>query len=399
MSKFVVPSFLCVYLAILASTNFWGFIPYQKTSLPKSFSALVIVFLLVTFLLNVRKKRKGFFSKEIMMLIIVPFISAFSCYIYRGQDIVTSVVATRKVLFLVVYFVLLKTAFDGGALERIIVKFAIVATLIYIVQQIFYPSLYYFDGILDGKTQSRNGLMRFRLFCNNPYIYYAFFLFASFFFKTRKLRDLAGSMFFFIGIYLTLTRQIWFCCLLPVFAVPLFSDTLGAKKKMLFAVASCLCIVLLSFNLDRFVDADFANQTSAQLQNEDDIRMRSLYFYGFEYWVDGWNVLFGNGKPSFGHSSYGNYIQTVENNLRMFRSDIGIVGVLSEYGAIYIIALLAYYKKILKYISLFSDKLKMLFVASIINLPLASWDMFPVFLGMITYMAECELRNRSKTHV
>ena len=87
----------------------------------------------------------------------------------------------------------------------------------------------------------------------------------------------------------------------------------------------------------------------------------------------------------------------MENVRGLYRSDIGIVGVMNQYGTLYVFVLLMYYIKVLRNFKYLSTHMRMLFVASIINLPLASWDIFPLFMGCVTYYADCEIEKNKRT--
>lgn len=387
-------SHIVIYIGIIATTNCLGFLPCIQLGITKILSVFVVLFLLTVILLNSYKKiRDALFYKEILLLIFLPFASSIPCYVYRGQDFITTFIATRSVLLFAIYFLLHKVNFNDIKLKQIFFAVAVIATLIYLFQQIFYPSLILFGDGSSEKVSIRNGFYRFRLFYNNPYIFFAFFLCVVSSIKEKK--RILWSFFFLVGIFLTLTRQIWMCCLLPVIMYPILTKNKIEIKVCGIIVGSLILYLLMQ--AASYGNNSLLQQTQQQLNDDNDVRMLSLNFYGLEYWVDGWNVAFGNGIPSFGKSNYGNFISSLEER-GLYRSDIGIVGVFSQYGAIYIFALLLYYVKIFRNFKYLSKELQMLYIASALNLPLASWDIFPLYLGCITYMADCEIKKAKENY-
>lgn len=383
---------------ILISTNLLCFMPYSALGIGKYMSFITIILMLLLFALGNKELifADSNFKTEVILLLALPFISSISCYIYRGQDIITTIIATRSVLFWIIYFLLHQYRFSPCSITNVLICVASCVTIIYIVQQLAYPSLYLFDSPQEGKPpEIRNGLRRFRIFLCNPYVFFAFYTFLVYAFRKRLLKYWYYTLFFFIAIYLTLTRQIWVSILLPVLAYPFLQGNKLSIKMLLGLGISSLILYLIYLNIGNIIGGELIAQTKDQLDRDDDIRMIALNFYGLEYWEGIGNIFFGNGVPSWGNSQYGNFIQHMEEDYGLYRSDIGIVGIISQYGIIYFFAFIAYYVKVFKYFSKLSVSLKMLLLASLINLPLASWDMFPLYMGIITYLADCDIRNNN----
>lgn len=387
-----------VLFAVLMTTHCLGFIPYQMLGVAKEATLFSIVLIALLYFLNRRNSvmEDRTFSREVLLLMLLPFASVFSCYHYRGQAVVTGMIATRTALFWLLYFLLHKTNFSERKLHKLLMNVGVMATTIYIVQQLVYPTFYWFDVNNLGIVDIRNGLYRFRLFLNNPYIYYGFFASIALAITQKKSTSWQAAVFFALGIVLTLTRQIWFTCFMSVILYPILKTEQGMVKKLIGALFSFLILYVIFLNIGSIVGNEIVSYTISQLKNDDDVRMGAFTFYGLEYWVDWLNVVFGNGVASFGNSAYGNFIQSMEENHAFYRSDVGLVGVLNQYGAIYVFVLFLYYIKVFKNLKYMSTKFRLLFCASFLNLPLASWDIFPVFLSIITYLADCDIKNNKE---
>lgn len=129
--------------------------------------------------------------------------------------------------------------------------------------------------------------------------------------------------------------------------------------------------------------------------SSDNVRVLAMEFYGLEYWENWFNVLLGNGCPYGNLNEYGHYISNMEKDYGLYRSDIGIVGVFSLYGLAYIAALIALYVKTFKNFKYISTYLRLLVIASILNLPLACWTDFPIFMSIIYFLIDRDI-NKNK---
>lgn len=393
MSQKIKISFL--YFAVLVSTRFFQFIPLYDSSLLKNCQNLLILFLLAILVFYGQTKTRIIFKNEILGLMVIPFLSAIPCYLYRHQEIGDTFLATKYLLFWLFYFVLIKCAYDNQKVLRAMKKLAFIVALIFIFQQVLYPGFYLFDDAGNSMDlEQRNGMYRFRLFWIIPYVYIAFYYFLEKYIKTKEIRSFLLVAFLIIPIYLTLTRQIWFCILLPAFFYPLINNTRISAKKFFQLAISFILLYIVYLNIDVIVGKQLMERTQNE-NSSDNVRVLAMNFYGLEYWENWFNVLLGNGRPYGFANEYARYINNMETNYNLFRSDIGIVGVFSLYGIAYIIALLALYIKTFRNFKYLSTYLRLLVIASILNLPLACWTDFPIYMSIIYFLIDRDV-NKNK---
>lgn len=387
--------YIFLYFAILVSTKFFQFIPLYGSSFLQNCQNLLILLLLVFLVFYGKSQKKMMFKKEIFAFTIIPFLSAIPCYLYRHQGFVETFLATKYILYWLFYFVLIKCAYDSQIVLKAIKNLAFIVALIFIFQQVLYPGFYLFDD--GGKTmelEQRNGLYRFRLFWIIPYVYIAFYYFLEKYIKTKDTRSFLFTAFLIIPIYLTLTRQIWFCILLPIFFYPLINGgRISAKKFYQFTICFILLYIVYQ-NIDVIVGKQLMERTQDE-NSSDNIRVLAMNFYGLEYWENWFNVLLGNGCPYGQLNEYAHYISNMEKDYGLYRSDIGIVGVFSFYGIAYIIAIFALYIKTFKNFKYISTYLRLLVIASVLNLPLACWTDFPIYMSIIYFLIDRDI-NKNK---
>lgn len=384
-------------ITILVSTRLLCFIPYQLSGLGNMVELATIILLLLFLLFsNSINIGKTIFGKEILLLLFLTSVSAISCNIYHNQSFIDSFIASKNILFILVYFILLQSRIGYKSINGIIFSFGVAATLIYIIQQVAYPQIYWFDTPNSNisEVEIRNGFYRFRLFLNNQYIIYSLLLSFVAAVEEKLLRKWLYVFFFLVGIYLTLTRQTWFCIVVAIFMYPMVNGVRVSLKKIL-SITLGICIAYVVYeNLSSIIGDELITATSYQFTNEDDVRWLAYKFYAFDYWTDIFNMLFGNGYPLLGKSKYGLEILSIEQNYHLYRSDIGIVGLLNTNGFLYLIVFLYIYYKIFRHFQELSNPLKLYILCTVINLPLGTLNSQPLFWGIIMFMIDNEIRYK-----
>lgn len=375
--------FVVVYL------DFFLFMPYESVVNGRIVKTFIIIYLIIALVQKRNKARGGInFKYEILLLAILPLISAFSSYYYRGQPILIGLMVARDSLFWLLYFYLHKYGYSKNDIIKVITIIATISAFIFIFQQVLYPYVYLFNSLQHyDDVEIRQGLYRFRLFPLVPYIYFAFYYYLWKLLKTKRLNQLAWVALFTIAIYLTLTRQIYFCIFIPALFYQFFKKNKVSRKMLYSLITGFVLLYIVYQNLDFIIGSDFVEITKEQ-GNEDNIRVLSYAFFGLEYWVDEINMIFGNGAASWGNSAYGNEILDIEETKGLYRSDIGIVGLFSMYGVAYIIAVICLYRKFFKCYKFVPVYIRLLVIASIMNLPLACWMENGFFMSMVFYLID-----------
>ena len=385
-----------IFLAffILVYIDFFLFMPYARIGVSKYLKALLLLYIAGYVLLHrIRCFSSLIFHKEIVSLMVLPFLSSISCYVYRNQPIMISIIAARDSLFWLFYFYLHKKGLSIELIMNVIKKIAIISSSIYIFQQLLYPDLYLFNSLQHyDEVEIRNGLYRFRLFALNPCImisfYYTLYLYA----ENRNPKDLVLLVLFAVALFLTLTRNIYFCIFVPAFFyVFLKQRELSVRTIFYFIIGASFVLIVIN-NADIILGRDFVSKTQDEL-DESNVRVMSVAFYGLEYWKDYGNMILGNGIASWGNSAYGNEIQLIEEENKLFRSDIGIIGTFSTYGVVYIFAIILAYRRVFKVFKKTPVYLRMFIISTILNLPLGVWLEGGFYMSIVFYLMDKEIQK------
>lgn len=380
---------LILLILVVIYLDFFLFMPYESVVNGRIVKTFILIYLILA-LIQMRKRviEDINFKNEIVLLAILPLISAFSSYYYRGQPVLVGLMVARESLFWLLYFYLHKSRYSENDVIKVITIVAIISSMIYIFQQLLYPYVYLFNSLQSyDDVEIRQGLYRFRLFQLNPYIFFSFYYYLWKFLETKNLDNLGKAVLFIVAIYLTLTRQIYFCIFIPALFYQFFKKDNVSYKLLFSLITGFILLYIVYQNLDLIIGGDFVEKTKEQT-DENNIRVLSYAFFGLEYWVDNLNMLFGNGAASWGNSAYGDEIQAIEEDNRLYRSDIGIVGLFNMYGVVYVIAVLLLYVKFFRCYKQVPVYLRMLVIASIINLPLACWTENGFCMSMFFYLID-----------
>jgi hypothetical protein len=269
---------------------------------------------------------------------LLPFMSVIPCYFEHEQSIYTSLrLLLDMQLCWLLYFVLHRFQISEKDIFKILIFIGSTWVALELIQQVTYPNYYFYTrGDTDVKSiEIRAGIYRYMItgisFALLALFYYLQKVFDS---NKQRVKNFSWAIFFLLGVYLYMTRQILVSVLASVFIAPLLTEKINIKKKILFFLGGILLLGSIYLFKD-ILFGELIEDTGSEV-SDDNIRVSSYLFY-LNYWNDWTCFIFGNGLYDEA-SSYGKYLSYVENDLGLWRSDIGIIGELSKYGIIYIMA-------------------------------------------------------------
>ena len=307
-------------------------------------SKVIYLFLALFFFLKVNAKSKRYnFSKEINLLILLPFLSIINSWYFYSQSIYDSITTTFCSFVWVIYYILPRKKVSESTILRIFLYVALLIVAIQIVQQFTYPNAlfgirseeYMIEKGLTEIAEQRNGLWRFRMHQN---AYYTVpILFSSWIWLQNRVdkKLLLLVVLLLVSVYLTLTRQVMFSCALTI----LISYFMGRQKiNKGFLILGLILIIGLYVYYD-ILFSSLAEQT-AEDTTEDNIRILAAAYFWNESIRNPLVFLLGCGIP-VGDSMLGQHIAQLQSMFGFYTSDVGFIGQIYEKGVIYVI--LCYY--------------------------------------------------------
>ena len=354
-NKFRLLNVIFVVFIIILTTRFFNYSNWNPTW--AGWCSYFVYGYLAVLVYNNRayvRRIKSPLSKWVKLYIGLHLPCLITLLIVHGQSPMTEKgMIFSLMLFLFFYYYYLHNTSES-AIIRIFTSVGLFIFAIQAVQQ-FFPGMAafgVFNPKLDDSTEIiaevRNGLYRYRL----SGIFFA--LFCLYYYWAQLLNKTTAKstllfLVFLASMYLFLTRQIIFATLVTLALSSFFAT--NKKRRFIMLVTTIMFIVAL-FAYSEVLFGELISKTHEQM-SEDDIRMIAFSVYWERIISNPLTFLFGNGHPA-----EFNYLQ---EELRLFTSDIGFVGQMYHYGVLWVlfylytlyVMLIRYRKTIPLYVKLF----------------------------------------------
>lgn len=326
--------YIFIVLLILLFSQCFSYIGWNPT-LGGQFTKVILLVLLVYCVINIKKIPTTKMNPFVLLLMILPFVSILSSYSIHGQNVGIGFQVTMFSLTYLFYFILYLLKIDSKVILKMCLLFGIFWVVMEVVQQITYPTIWFATryDTLESTVEIRNGIYRYNMEGREFGLILLFYCFQKYV-ETQKRKFIIGIVFGLVGIYLLATRQIMvtsaFCLIYGLFAMH--------KIKITSFLVILLMVAIVYLNFDTL----FGGYVEmSQDIDSDNIRVFSYNFYGLEY-NHGQFLPFLIGNGIEGDSSYGKEIAKFQE-FGLWRADIGIVGMYSLYGIIYVLTVIAFF--------------------------------------------------------
>ena len=327
-------SYVFIVILILLFSQCFSFIGWNPT-LGGQFTKAILLVLLVYCIINTKKIPKTEMKPFVLLFMVLPFVSIFSSYAIHGQSIIIGFQTTLFSLTYLFFFMLYLLKIDYRVVLKMCLFFGIFWVMMEIIQQITYPTIWFATryDTFDSTIEIRNGIYRYNIEGREFGLILLFFSFQKYLEKPR-LKYLLGLALGIVGVYMLATRQIMAASILCLFYA------MFALHKLKFAsfIGVSVIAMLIYMNMDTLF-GDYIQMT--ETVDQDYIRFMSYNFFGLEY-NKGQILPFLIGNGLNGLSSYGKEIDKLQD-MGLYRADIGIIGMYSWYGIVYVLTVLAFF--------------------------------------------------------
>lgn len=339
-----------LFLFFAFALNFFGY-RHVETSIYYGGLYLCIV---IMFIIILKRKTSvkcvvstKFSGKYPILFVLLSFVSALSCYIYRGQPISNSVIGYLPLMGLGVYYVCHVWNVRELDILKIIFLLAIIRTGITFVQLQTFP-VYWFGNSLSEYDETlfdiRGGMVRF-------FLSLAFWLpLLLFLYSVQELTKRYRTKYLLLllisagGLYMDQSRTILVSAFVAIAYIMIYSKGGKSQRRLFNIILFVGIVVILILNFDSLFGG--LQKLTKSDMNKEYIRLFSYQKYLFDYWNGSITFLFGNGLPHDSH--YAKEIEAFES-IGLYRADVGIVGSLNEYGLFFVILFVAYLVKVYRY--------------------------------------------------
>ena len=347
------------------------------------------------------KKYKCNFRRDVLMLMILPFLSMINTYYLYAQGIIGSVNAWIGLFTWMIYFLLHKYKVSERSILYALLCISFIILIIQGIQQFTYPEVWFgrrSDNMMLEKgltevAEMRNGIWRFRMHNNAYYTVPVLFAIWSGICKKFDMKQAFVVLLLLVSVYLTLTRQVMVSCIFTmVSSLFMFGNN---KHKVRVFLITCLLIAGLYVSYEMLF-SNLVEQTTEE-KTDDNIRVLAALFFWNESTQNPILFLFGHGLPS-GSSAYTKYILDLRD-FGFYTSDIGFIGQIYEAGflSVFCFYLLAY-KLCFKYKEKTPQYIKMFVLFTTIMSPMIFPILAPfqiVVWALLLYVCDLHINNSS----
>lgn len=325
---------LIFILLLLCSIHFWGlsFLPQQFHYITDAASLLIMGFAFISTL----GQEKLRFRNPIIVFFAGIVVNIVAAWIYHDQSIIDTFIIFGSFYFILFYFSLHQLRLERKYIENVIIVFAILYSVFYLVQFYLYPL-----EIVESQMKVDRGTIRLRII-GNGFLMLAYFMLLNRYMMKQRWPNIILLGFFFIillkGGFRTLIIVTVVLTILMYIKLARYS-----KNHLLTAI---LAIVLLAgMAQSRSTSAIIKNMiytTTEQIDQGDEyIRLKQLDFFINKYMEKGLYYVTGGGFPA-GESNYTRKMRFFQEQYGIYWVDLGILGFYFVVGALALIGLLWY---------------------------------------------------------
>lgn len=321
-----------LFFIILCSVSFYElkFIPMVGIKALEFFGAILIVVLLViNFIYDNTPRIKKHFTIEVTLILTAVVLSTFGAYLFHDQPFAVTIVVQRYMYFFLLYFLLHQLKPSINDVLKMIVFIGMIHAAIYVASYVLYPNV-----LVHSKVAEARGTVRI-FFPGLIYVFLSLFLSVYLFFSTKNRIYLLIA---FVGILITIllgTRQVLVTIVFLLFMYILISKKVTSKFAVFTLVILSLIPLYFIFQ-DIFISLVEVSKAQSQQQKED-VRLRAIKFFIFDFFPNKISYLTGNGEPS-SNSIFGIKVNQIKKFMGFYQGDVGLVGDFSKFGLLFVIA-------------------------------------------------------------
>ncbi len=291
------------------------------------------------------------------------------------------------IVYLIPYlflFVYLKMDLSGQKVMNIYIVLCLISSVVYFCNVFTMPLNMFGTPILDEDFS--RGIIRI------PVVFIEIFPLLVFYGINKWLDTKEKKWFVLIAfatlmIFLSVIRQI--IAITGVLAVFFLFRNISWYKKFIMVVFIGVIVVFVLPQIPIYKTmVELSEDQSADNDNEEDIRIQAWRFYTYENQESPLDVIFGNGVPSVGNSTWGNIFDSEAETSGRFPHDVGWAGFFFFFGILTTTALLLLIIKAIMHpkpqeMKFINYWLMFILITSVASAPILYWNQIINVLAVI----------------
>jgi len=266
------------------------------------------------------------FKAPLIVMTIVVFSSTLYAQYRYDQSILTSIYQSRMFFYFYIYFLMHIFFMRIQDMEKIIFIIGLTAAIIFILQSVVYPV-----RIVESKMFfDRNTL---RIFMRGEHFrILAYLIVVNKFLQNRKIINILYLVIFlFVAVLIGSRTTLAFHILIPLL---ILVSQKHIKNRFLLLFTMIGAVAMSAIIFWEIIESLIAVSQDNLQEGTDYVRFMAINFFVEDYMTP---VSFLTGN-SIAHESseYGRILHNISSFKGYYLSDIGLVGTLVKYGAIYV---------------------------------------------------------------
>lgn len=332
---------------LLFSLHFWSLLfLHQKFNVEN-----IIVWLVCGYSFFIVFKKEGLqFKNAILLFFFGLLINIFPAFINLGQSPYRSILGYAFYYFIFLYFLLHYLNLNIKFLENVIIIFAIIYSVLFIIQTIVYPY-----PILGMDADIGRGTIRIR-FLGSGFLILAYFLILNRYLINFKLINILLPIGFFTILLMEGYRTLIAGALLVSMFMFIKIVRFSIKYFVVLFITILLFVGLFQLEMPSRILGGFLNDSKSDIAKGDKyVRLVQMEFFFKRYPENISYFIFGGGMPA-GDTIYKFNPELIGQNYNIVWVDIGLLGFYIVVGAFALVGLLWYTIKAI-FIKMPQDKL------------------------------------------
>lgn len=319
-------------IIILFTIHFWRYVNISETMF-KVIDLITYVVLGLSFIKMIQDKSLRF-RNAILFFLFGIFLNVLSAYFNNGQGIKDTFLSVGFYTFILLYFFMHEYKIGRKEIETIIIVFAILYSVFYLIQRAAFPRLLFIENIFSDR-----GTIRMRI-TGDGFLMLAYFMLLNRFLINRNILELLLAMFFFYILILSGFRSLLAGCVILSGVMFLRLVKYSPVNYFLIILAVLMFLGLLQLERTSTIIQEMLNVTERQqAEGERYIRKMQFKYFTEEYPQNFSYYIAGGGYPG-ARGSYARRMYFMVTEYGFYWVDLGLIGLLLVMGGVTTIGLL-----------------------------------------------------------
>lgn len=332
-----------VFFLALFSFRFYEAHFIDKSILNTSHFVVTLIAILISLPYFISKRKV--FVLPVQLIVVSVILSIFMAYISWEQSFLDSLIETAPYMIWIFFFYLLHLNISVKTVEKIILFYGVVYTLLYFFQLANSSTIFFGTSLSAGNEYSVDrGISRIIFPGGGMFVLTAFMALNKF--TTKEKGKWLWFLFAILGIVIPVLQvtRMFIAGMLLIYLYHFIQKESFYKKALIMAGFVGVTLFVANYNNQLIKGMKQASVNDAK-RGQDYVRVLSSTYFLTDFSPNIISRVFGNGAPRLATSEYGHTVQNLNERKTFYLEDDGIVGMYAMFGVLPVIAyIMIWYK-------------------------------------------------------